>query len=591
MKLAALRSLADVIRLMLDKETHARRPIVAGVLVEALTSAFMLLGPIALKLAVDEMARPRFDAAKASVDIALFAVLWSASAISSIALLAYTGRIVHAVSNALLRRALHAQLPALASRASSDSGYVQGLLERLPYSLQVIIEGVLWKIVPVAIQLAVALVLIALLVPLRYAAILFAVLAAYFVFSHLSAEQYEKSAATTNEAAGALSAALGDVLANAPRVVYNGALAREIDYVGARAGARLDVDWRRSWLLTRAAACQYGIIALGMAAMFVLCVRDIAAGRITLGDFMLLQTYVLQFALPLGAYGFVLRQAGAALANVREALDIAPRPAPAAAIGAAPPPGRSGAPIAVRRLAFRRLAFRRADRFAIEPMSFDLPAGSYTAIVGHNGSGKSTLAKIIAGRLAPDEGVVAYGDVDLYRVASDARHRFALYVPQDVALLNRSLRENVRYYPSTLTDDDAARLLERLAFHKDGRPIDLDGEVGEGGARLSGGQVQKVELVRLMGVDVPAIVLDETTSGLDPHSDALGIAMLRERLGQRTTLVLITHRIANVEAADQVLFLSGGRLVAAGPHRRLVDTCDEYRAFWRRQPEPADAKA
>ncbi|MBF3934078.1 ABC transporter ATP-binding protein [Burkholderia pseudomallei] len=586
MKLAALRSLADVIRLMLDKDTHARRPIVAGVLVEALTSAFMLLGPIALKLAVDEMARPRFDAAKASVDIALFAVLWSASAISSIALLAYTGRIVHAVSNALLRRALHAQLPALASRASSDSGYVQGLLERLPYSLQVIIEGVLWKIVPVAIQLAVALVLIALLVPLRYAAILFAVLAAYFVFSHLSAEQYEKSAATTNEAAGALSAALGDVLANAPRVVYNGALAREIDYVGARAGARLDVDWRRSWLLTRAAACQYGIIALGMAAMFLLCVRDIAAGRITLGDFMLLQTYVLQFALPLGAYGFVLRQAGAALANVREALDIAPRPAPAAAIGAAPPPGRSGAPIAVR-----RLAFRRADRFAIEPMSFDLPAGSYTAIVGHNGSGKSTLAKIIAGRLAPDEGVVAYGDVDLYRVASDARHRFALYVPQDVALLNRSLRENVRYYPSTLTDDDAARLLERLAFHKDGRPIDLDGEVGEGGARLSGGQVQKVELVRLMGVDVPAIVLDETTSGLDPHSDALGIAMLRERLGQRTTLVLITHRIANVEAADQVLFLSGGRLVAAGPHRRLVDTCDEYRAFWRRQPEPADAKA
>ncbi|CAK0544919.1 ABC transporter membrane protein [Burkholderia pseudomallei] len=586
MKLAALRSLADVIRLMLDKDTHARRPIVAGVLVEALTSAFMLLGPIALKLAVDEMARPRFDAAKASVDIALFAVLWSASAISSIALLAYTGRIVHAVSNALLRRALHAQLPALASRASSDSGYVQGLLERLPYSLQVIIEGVLWKIVPVAIQLAVALVLIALLVPLRYAAILFAVLAAYFVFSHLSAKQYEKSAATTNEAAGALSAALGDVLANAPRVVYNGALAREIDYVGARAGARLDVDWRRSWLLTRAAACQYGIIALGMAAMFVLCVRDIAAGRITLGDFMLLQTYVLQFALPLGAYGFVLRQAGAALANVREALDIAPRPAPAAAIGAAPPPGRSGAPIAVR-----RLAFRRADRFAIEPMSFDLPAGSYTAIVGHNGSGKSTLAKIIAGRLAPDEGVVAYGDVDLYRVASDARHRFALYVPQDVALLNRSLRENVRYYPSTLTDDDAARLLERLAFHKDGRPIDLDGEVGEGGARLSGGQVQKVELVRLMGVDVPAIVLDETTSGLDPHSDALGIAMLRERLGQRTTLVLITHRIANVEAADQVLFLSGGRLVAAGPHRRLVDTCDEYRAFWRRQPEPADAKA
>ncbi|AOK47128.1 ABC transporter permease [Burkholderia sp. MSMB617WGS] len=584
MKLAALRSLADVVRLMLDKETNARKLIVAGVLIEALTSAFMLLGPVTLKLAVDELSRPHFDTVKASVDIVLFAVLWSASAISSIVLLAYTGRIVNAASNALLRRALRAQLPALAGRACADSGYVQGLLERLPYSLQVIVEGVLWKITPVVIQLAVAFALISLLMPLRYAAILFAVLAAYFLFSHFSAEQYEKSAATTNEAAGALSAALGDVLANAPRVVYNGAVPREIDYVAARAGARLDVNWRRSWLLTRAAVYQYGIIALGMAAMFVLCVRDIAAARITLGDFMLLQTYVLQFALPLGAYGFVLRQAGAALANVREALEIAPR-APAAGAARAQP-GGSAAHIAVR-----RLAFRRADRFAIEPLSFDLPAGSYTAIVGHNGSGKSTLAKIVAGLLPPDDGVVAYDGVDLYGVDDAARSGFALYVPQDVALFNRPLRENVRYYPSTLTDDDATRLLERLAFHKDGRRIDLDGEVGEGGARLSGGQVQKVELVRLMGVDVPAIVLDETTSGLDPHSDALGIAMLRERLRGRTTLVLITHRIANVEAADQVLFLSAGRLVAAGPHRRLIDTCDEYRTFWRRQPEPAVSNA
>ncbi|KVE33948.1 ATP-binding cassette domain-containing protein [Burkholderia sp. TSV86] len=587
MKLAALRSLADVVRLMVDYETRARKLIVAGVLIEALTSAFMLLGPVTLKLAVDEMSRAQFDATKASVYIVLFAVLWSASAISSIALLAYTGRIVHATSNMLLRRALHAQLPALAGRASSDSGYVQGLLERLPYSLQVIIEGVLWKITPVALQIVVALVLIALLVPLRYAAILFAVLAAYFVFSHLSAERYETSAAATNEAAGALSAALGDVLANAPRVVYNGAVPQEIDYVAARAIARLDVDWRRSWLLTRAAAYQYGIIALGMAAMFVLCVRDIAAHRITLGDFMLLQTYVLQFALPLGAYGFVLRQAGAALANVREALAIAPREnrGDSGAV-AAPRPGSSAAHIAVR-----RLALARAGRFAIEPMSFDLPAGSYTAIVGHNGSGKSTLAKIVAGLLPPDAGVVAYSGVDLYGIDDGARHRFALYVPQNVALLNRSLRENVRYHPSTLADDDAIRLLERLTFHDDGQRIDLDGDVGEGGARLSGGQVQKVELVRLMGVDVPAIVLDETTSGLDPHSDTLGIAMLRERLGKRTTLVLITHRIANVEAADQVLFLAGGRLVAAGPHRRLADTCDEYRAFWRRQPEHADAKA
>jgi ABC-type multidrug transport system fused ATPase/permease subunit len=136
-----------------------------------------------------------------------------------------------------------------------------------------------------------------------------------------------------------------------------------------------------------------------------------------------------------------------------------------------------------------------------------------------------------------------------------------------------------------LSDAEAVHLLERLAFRKEEQSIDLEAAVGEGGAYLSGGQVQKVELARLMGVAVPAIILDETTSGLDPRSDVLGIAMLRERLGPRTTLVMITHRIANVIAADQVVFLSGGSLAGIGTHRQLMTECAEYHSFWTSLPQ------
>jgi ABC-type multidrug transport system fused ATPase/permease subunit len=309
-----------------------------------------------------------------------------------------------------------------------------------------------------------------------------------------------------------------------------------------------------------------------------MCVNDVRSGRLTLGDFMLLQAYALQFALPLGSYGFVLHQAGAALANLRETLDIAPS---AKKRSEASPTG-SSAPAA--HISVEEVAFSRPNHFALESMSFDIPAGSYTALVGHNGSGKSTLARIIAGLLPPDEGTVRFDGVTVHELDPCERSRRVLYVPQEVSLLNRSLRENVCYFPSRLTDRDAIRLLERLAFHKDGQRIDLDAVVGEGGARLSGGQVQKVELARLMGVAVPAIILDETTSGLDPQSDARSIAMLRDRLGHGSTLVMITHRIANAMAADQVIFLSGGRLAAIGTHHQLINECSEYRSFWDSMP-------
>lgn len=579
MNLSIVRSLTDSLRLMFDKEVRATKYVLWGALIESFTSIALLLGPVTLKLAVDEMSRPQFLVLSATVYIVFFAILWSASAVSSLAVLAYTNRIVNRISNVLLCRALDKQIPLLASRTSAESGYVQGLLERLPYSLQVIIEGVLWKIVPVALQLATALALVSLLVPLQYAAVLLSILATYFLLSYFSADQYERSAESINQAAGTLSASLGDVLRNAPRVVCNGAISREIDFVAAAAHGRLEVDWRRSWLLTRAAMYQYGIIAVGMAILFVMCVHDIRSGRITLGDFILLQTYTLQFALPLGSYGFVLRQAGAAFANLREALNIAP--ATKDSIEVAPlTPQRGAAHISVK-----EITLSRPDRFALKRISFDIPPGSFTAIVGHNGSGKSTLAKVMAGLQPPDEGTIDIAGEDLYAIKPRERNRYVLYVPQEVSLLNRSLRENVCYFPSRLTDSDAIRLLERLAFHKDGQRIDLDAVVGEGGARLSGGQVQKVELARLMGVAVPAIILDETTSGLDPQSDARSIAMLRDRLGHRSTLVMITHRIANAMAADQVVFVSGGRLTAIGTHDELINDCSEYRSFWESVPQ------
>jgi ATP-binding cassette, subfamily B, bacterial len=561
-----------VIRLMCIREAGLRRFIVTGAAIELVTQALFVLGPFTLKFAVDALLLR--DATAAFLLIGVFVLSWSLSAITSIATLTYTTRIVHELCGYLFSKVLRERIPDLARGSPDESGRMAGTLERLPYSLQIVIEGLLWKIVPVIGQIMVSIVLIAVLVPARYFVVMFLIFLAFLFFSYGSAKRYEESAAETNEAAGVLSATLSDVLRNSPKVLANGAILFEVDHVASKVRDRIRANWMRSRLLARAAVVQYSIISIGLLILFAMCVEDVSHGRITVGDFVLLQAYAFQFAMPLGAFGFVIRQCGSALANIGEILIFISGKEDSSFQDSR----EHDAPLALR---VTDLSFERGDReFALKNINLAIEAGRFVVIVGHNGSGKSTLAKIMAGLLDPCHGSVSYGDLKIHDVDPLERARYSLYVPQEAMLLNRSIGENVRYHPAYLGDDEARRYLAALDFYKDGAPIDLTLNVGEGGRRLSGGQAQKVELSRLMGITVPVFILDEATSGLDVASDARAIDMLRERFAGQSTLVLITHRLAHAEIADEVVFLSRGMLVSNGSHADLMENSARYREFW-----------
>lgn len=580
MKAGSLRTLNTILSLMVRREVGARIFVLVGITLEVLTMALMLAGPYMLKLAIDQMSTPDHSFLSAAMYTALFVAFWAISAVTSIVALAFTDRLISNMMNVTLKRVLQAQLPSLATTPTLESGYVQGFLERFPYSLQLIVEGLLWRLIPLLIQMVAALVLMVFIVPPIYGVILAVVLLGYFIFSHYTAEQYENNAAVCNEVAGELSAALGDVLRNAQRIIFNGAVTHELNIITHKVNQRRLVNWRRSWLLVRAAAQQYALIAVGITALLTLGVRDVISGHISLGDFILLQTYALQFALPLGSYAFVLRQSGAALANVQEALVMAAPPGTTQDhYPEARPEGNGPLPIEVR-----NLSFSRDNDFALRNLSFRIPAGGLIAIVGPNGTGKSTLLKIMAGLLQPGTGQVRYGETDIYELHPAERLKLALYVPQSIRFFNRSLRENLQYPPTHLTDDAATTLLESLDFYEDAKKIDLNMLVGENGENLSAGQRQKVELIRLTGVNTGTIMLDETTSDLDVHSDLRGMEILQGKQRKKSTIILITHRIAHVENADYVIFLNAGKVITSTSHRTLIRDAAEYREFWRSMP-------
>jgi ABC-type bacteriocin/lantibiotic exporter with double-glycine peptidase domain len=317
---------------------------------------------------------------------------------------------------------------------------------------------------------------------------------------------------------------------------------------------------------------QWTVMLLALGVIVSMAVADCIAGRLTSGDFVLLQAYAFRLVLPLSTVAFILSQSAAALASVGDVLQLVADLPSGADAGW---PCQKAMPVVIEQVSYSYGPGLRG----LEDVTVEFPAGSHSVIVGANGSGKSTLAQLIAGSLSPAAGRVRVGGERPDQMSDAQRARLVLYVPQRASLFNRDLRANLLYPPANQGEEEALRWLENWSFHDGGRPVDPSLSVGEAGSALSGGQAQKLELARLMGVRVPCLILDESTSALDPRSEARIIADLRRAIGLTTTLIFVSHRVAMAETADQVIWMRAGRVAGVGGHADLL--ADEaYRALW-----------
>ncbi len=555
-------------------QLHARRDAGCAIGVELFNVGLGVAAPVLLKLAVDGLADGSAPLSRVTLLICGFVMAATganaAAALKSI----FTMRIIDKLARHIVLDGARAQLPALARRREGDSAHLQGIMERLNFSLQIVIDGLLWRAAPLAAQTLVSLAVVAALVPPRYVGIMTIVLCAYLLTARQGAAQFQEAATNANAAAAAQSQTVGDILRNARRVVFNGNLAAELDLIGEEIAARRSANERVSRLIAGTAALQSAVLAAGLSILLVLGASDVSAGRLTLGDFVLLQTYAFRLAAPLGSFAYIIRQAGVSLANIGEALNLggdserehAPFP---------PSPASPDGPAGIE---LESVGFRYGDEWVLRGASARIPPGAFVVLVGPNGSGKSTLAQIMAGFIEPEEGAVFINGQPLHEIGPDAHCRLVLYTPQTIGLFNRTIRENALYPPTLTSEADLARLLAEWRFYESGRPIDLDLPIGEHGARLSGGQMQKLELARLAGVAAPIVILDETTSALDQASEERAVRALRREFRGRTTLILITHHIATAREADLVLFLGNGRL-EAGRHDELTLKSSGYKGF------------
>jgi ABC-type transport system involved in Fe-S cluster assembly fused permease/ATPase subunit len=330
------------------------------------------------------------------------------------------------------------------------------------------------------------------------------------------------------------------------------------------------------------------IIAGGLIAVMVMAGGGVADGRMTVGDFVLVNSYLLQLYAPLNILGMVYRNIKQSLTDVEAMYRLLAEPAEVE--------DRPGAPaLAVTggRIVFDRVSFAYDPRRPIlEDVSFEVPPGRKVAIVGPSGGGKSTIARLLFRFYDVGAGAITIDGQDLRAVTQESLRRAIGVVPQDTVLFNDSIYYNIAYgRPEARATEveDAARLAQIHEFITR-LPDGYRSQVGERGLKLSGGEKQRVAIARVILKDPHILIFDEATSALDSHTEQEIQASLRTVSVERSTLV-IAHRLSTIIDADEILVLEAGRIVERGRHDVLLGHGGAYAAMWARQRQAAEREA
>ncbi|MQY52484.1 ABC transporter ATP-binding protein/permease [Rhodocyclus tenuis] len=326
------------------------------------------------------------------------------------------------------------------------------------------------------------------------------------------------------------------------------------------------------------------IIAAGVTAMMWRAASGVVDGRMSIGDLVLVNAFLIQLYVPLNFLGVVYREIRQALADIERMFKLlAVHREIANRADAVDVPG---GPVELR---FEGVNFDYEPRRRIlADVSFVVPAGRTLAVVGHSGAGKSTLARLLFRFYDVTDGAIRLNGIDLRQLRQESLRAAVGIVPQDTVLFNDSIFYNIQYgrpeasREQVLAAADAAQLTAFIASLPDG----FDTRVGERGLKLSGGEKQRVAIARALLKNPPVLVFDEATSALDSRTEKAIQASLDDAARGRTTLI-IAHRLSTIMNADEILVLDAGRIVERGTHSELLDANGRYASMWALQQEEA----
>ena len=486
----------------------------------------------------------------------------------------------HAVREVALKAFRHLHALSLRFHLERQTGGLTRALERGTKGIEFLFFFVVFNVVPTLLEIGLVCGILWWLFDWRFAAVTLVTIAVFVTFTFKVTELRIHYRRRMNDADSEANTKAVDSLLNFETVKYFGNEEHEAQRydTGLRNYEAAAVRSRVS--LSALNAGQALIIALGITAILTMSAMGVVAGAMTIGDFVMVNAYLIQLAMPLNFLGTVYREIKQSLVdmeNMFDLLDVAPEV-----------PTKPGAP--VLKVMGGEVAFEGVDfgydtrRPILRGVGFRVPAGKTVAIVGPSGAGKSTISRILFRFYDVAAGRVLIDGQDIREVTQESLRAAIGIVPQDTVLFNDTVYYNIAYgRPGAPRREviEAARMA-RIHDFVEALPDGYETQVGERGLKLSGGEKQRVAIARTLLKQPCIFLFDEATSSLDSKTERAIQRSLREVSQNRTTLI-IAHRLSTVVEADEILVLEAGRIVERGRHDALLIRNGRYAEMWRRQ--------
>jgi ABC-type transport system involved in Fe-S cluster assembly fused permease/ATPase subunit len=465
-----------------------------------------------------------------------------------------------------------------------QTGGLSRAIERGVKGIEFLLTFMLFNIVPTLLEITMVCGILWAVFDIWYALVTFVTVSLYVAFTFSVTEWRMKFRRQMNEMDSKANTRAIDSLLNYETVKYFGNEEHEANRFDRSLRRYEDAAVRSKTTLALVNIGQGFIIAVGLTLVMTMAGFDIQSGAMTVGGFVMVNTYLMQLFQPLNFLGFVYREIKQSLTDMEAMFRLTSEQREVTDAEGAPDLVAAGGTVTFRDVRFGY----GPDREILKGLSFEVPAGKTVAIVGPSGAGKSTISRLLFRFYDVTDGAIEIDGQDIRTITQASLRRAIGIVPQDTVLFNDSVFYNIAYGrpDASPAEIEAAAKLASIHDFVMGLPDGYNTSVGERGLKLSGGEKQRVAIARTI-LKRPAIFLfDEATSALDSHTEKAIQRSLAEVSADRTTLT-IAHRLSTIVDADEIIVLRDGVIAERGRHHDLLDRDGVYAGMWREQQKAA----